>query len=106
MNDTDAMALFSTLSQKTRLKMLRALVAAGSGGMTAGRIAEAVDASPSRASFHLANMTETGLVAAEKASREVRYRVRFETLGALMTYLLEDCCAGDPTFRACCPPTS
>ena len=104
MDEPAALQLFSALSHQTRLQVLRCLVTAGSEGRTAGQIAVAVGATPSRASFHLSAMSEAGLVTATKSAREVIYSVRFETLGALITYLLEDCCAGSPELRACCPP--
>ena len=104
MDEPAALDLFSALSHQTRLQILRALVAAGPQGMTAGRIADAVGATPSRASFHLSTMADAGLVTARKSAREMLYCVRFETLGALVTYLMEDCCGGSPELRACCPP--
>lgn len=105
MEEADALKTFASLSHETRLRMLRCLVAAGPDGLLAGQVADTVGASPSRASFHLANLAETGLVTAEKSAREIRYAVRFETLAALITFVMEDCCAGSPALRACCADT-
>lgn len=104
MKEQAALSVFATLSNETRLKMLRQLVSAGPSGLSAGEIAQRAGASPSRASFHLKAMAEAGLVASERKAREIRYCVRFATLGALVTFLMEDCCAGSPELRACCPP--
>ena len=106
MNDADARAAFAALSQETRLAVLKQLVAAGGAGMTAGEIAGAVGASPSRASFHLSTLAETGLVTSERRSREIVYRVDFGAMGRLAAYLLEDCCRNDPAALACCAPDS
>ncbi|WP_422037464.1 ArsR/SmtB family transcription factor [Roseibium sp.] len=104
MNETDALAAFASISSATRLRILKRLVEAGSSGLTAGDIAEAVDATPSRTSFHLSNMSEAGLVTSSRQARRITYRIDFTTVGALMRYLLEDCCNNNATVRACCLP--
>ena len=104
MNEEEALAAFGALSHETRLRLLKTLVAAGPGGLRAGTLADAVAASPSRASFHLAALAGTGLVTAERHAREITYRVDFRRISGLVRFLLEDCCAGDPTARACCGP--
>lgn len=109
MNEQNAIAAFSALSNATRLKLLRLLVEAGPVGVTAGDLAEAIGASPSRASFHLATLSEAGLATSERQAREIRYRVSFAALGALMDFVLNDCCKGDPVVRSCCglsPPSA
>ncbi|MEM9754883.1 MAG: metalloregulator ArsR/SmtB family transcription factor [Pseudomonadota bacterium] len=102
MKDEAALAAFSALANPTRLKMVRALVAAGPSGLGAGDLAAKAGASPSRASFHLAAMAEAGLVTAERRARAVVYRADFTALGALVAFVLEDCCGGHPEVRACC----
>ena len=102
MNDTEALAALSSISSATRLRILKMLVAAGPDGLGAGDIATQVGATPSRASFHLSNMAEAGLVAFERSARHVTYRVDFETVGGLVRYLVEDCCKNAPSVRRCC----
>ena len=104
MNEEAALAAISAISSATRLRILKCLVEAGSDGLTAGEIAKAVGASPSRASFHLSNMSEAGLLASIRSARQITYRVDFEAVGALMRYILEDCCKNNATVRACCLP--
>ena len=70
--------------------------------MTAGTLADAVGASPSRASFHLSNMAKTGLILSTRQAREIRYRVNFQAIGELIRYLMEDCCGNNASVRACC----
>ena len=96
MNDATAVAAFGALAHETRLSLLKRLVAAGGAGLSAGALAEAVGASPSRASFHLSTLAETGLVTVERRAREMIYRVDFAAMGGLAAYLLEDCCRNDP----------
>lgn len=102
MDEPTALLAFAALSNGTRLKIVRALVEAGSDGLAAGDIAEVAEASPSRTSFHLAGLAEAGLVTSDRQSRSIRYRVAFTQLGALMRFVLEDCCKGNAQVRYCC----
>ncbi|MEM9437682.1 MAG: metalloregulator ArsR/SmtB family transcription factor [Pseudomonadota bacterium] len=105
--DETALSALAAISNPTRLAILRALVRAGPGGLPATAIADAVAATPSRASFHLATMAEAGLVTSERAARQITYRMDYETLGGLIRHLVEDCCGSHPTLcgcagKACC----
>lgn len=102
MNEDTAVTALSALANDSRLRLLKALVRAGPDGLPAGQIAIAIEATPSRTSFHLAALTEAGLVNSTRVARNVIYRVDFSSMGALIKYLLHDCCAGDPKVRACC----
>lgn len=102
MDEGDILSALSALAQETRLRIVRRLVRAGPQGLTAGDLAEAVGASPSRASFHLAALAEAGLIRADRVSRQIVYRADFEGLGALVGALLHECCEGHPTVLACC----
>lgn len=102
MIEADAIAALTSISNPTRLRILRMLVSAGGDGLSAGIIASSLEASPSRTSFHLSNMAEAGLVVATRQSRQIRYRINAEGIGALVKYLIEDCCSNDPKIRGCC----
>lgn len=102
MNEADTLTAFASLSNATRLRMLRELIAAGPDGLLAGELAAAVAASPSRASFHLANMSNAGLVSSCQSSREITYRADYDAIGAMINFFMNDCCAGNTTIRACC----
>ncbi|MBJ3764584.1 helix-turn-helix transcriptional regulator [Maribius pontilimi] len=102
MNSEDAAPLFGVLSNSDRLDVIRALVEAGPDGMSAGAIARKIGASPSRASFHLAALSESGFAIRERRSRSLNYCVNFKTIGALMIFLMEDCCQGSAELRNCC----
>ena len=104
MTEPDALAAFASISNETRLRILKTLVTAGPDGLPAGAVAASVGASPSRASFHLSNMADAGLVTATRNAREITYRVSFDRIGALIRYLMEDCCGNDASLRACCMP--
>jgi len=98
----DAANLFGVLSNADRLTVIRALVEAGPKGMSAGDIARKIDASPSRTSFHLNALSAAGFLQKERQSRSLNYRIDFKTIGALITFLMEDCCKGSAELRNCC----
>jgi DNA-binding transcriptional ArsR family regulator len=104
MQESQAIAAFSALSEPTRLAILRFLVTRGPEGAPAGEIGTAVGFTSSRGAFHLAALTRAGLLTSEKVSRQVIYRADFAGLGALADYLIRDCCGGDPRVVACCTP--
>lgn len=96
--------MLGALSQETRLGIIRFLVGRGSEGASAGEIAETVGAISSRASFHLSALERAGLILSERRSRQIIYRARVDSLGGLVSFLLNDCCGNDPDIRACCRP--
>ncbi len=104
MNEIQVVDALSALSQETRLRMIRYLVTKGGEGAAAGDVAEAAGASSSRASFHLNALSQAGLITPTRASRSIIYRVDFAAMGALIGYLIEDCCQNDPAVVSCCAP--
>lgn len=102
MNEDHAALLFHALANADRLKVIKALVAAGPEGLSAGEIAEALGAAPSRASFHLAALSEAGMILRERQSRSLRYSVDFTRIAALLAFLMDDCCGGNAQIKACC----
>jgi ArsR family transcriptional regulator, arsenate/arsenite/antimonite-responsive transcriptional repressor / arsenate reductase (thioredoxin) len=113
MKEHQAIQAFAALSQETRLRVVRILVKSGRDGMAAGAIAEAMAVSPSNVSFHLKELEHAGLIAAKRDARSIVYTADFEIIGALVRFLMEDCCSGHPDIcqpllntLVCCPPAS
>ena len=113
MDEKQALAAFAALSQETRLRVVRLLVAAGPAGLPAGAIGEAMDkASSSRMSFHLAHLEQAGLVTSRREGRSIIYSAAFSTLSGVIEFLMRDCCQGHPEVCApavaalarCCSP--
>ncbi len=96
MESDRAIASLSALAQEHRLALFRLLVEVGPAGMPAGRIAEALGLPNSSLSFHLAQLHRSGLIAQERQSRSLVYRADFAAIGALVAYLTENCCGGEP----------
>jgi DNA-binding transcriptional ArsR family regulator len=101
MDERQALTAFAALSQQTRLRILRHLVAAGPEGLAAGAIAERVEASASNVSFHLKDLEHAGLVSARRNGRSIIYCVEYGEISDLIRFLMEDCCSGHP--EVCLP---
>ena len=83
MNENQATVMFGAMSNNTRLGILRLLVERGTDGVTAGEIGTRVDASSSRASFHLSALENAGLCTSERRSRHIIYRANLQNLCGL-----------------------
>jgi ArsR family transcriptional regulator len=102
MNEQDALKMLGALSQEMRLHIIRFLIARGDDGAAAGEIAEAMGAISSKASFHLSALERAGLISSERQSRKIIYRAKYDNLGGLVSFMLNDCCGNHPDIRACC----
>lgn len=94
MNEAEMIEAMGALAQETRLRILRYLVTKGTLGASAGEIGEAVEASSSRASFHLSTLAKAGLIVSTRKSRSIIYRVNFQAMSGMIQYLIHDCCGG------------
>jgi DNA-binding transcriptional ArsR family regulator len=101
METSQAVAALAALAQASRLDVFRLLVQSGPEGMSAGRIAAALDLPPNTLTFHFDRLRAVGLVTVRRESRSMIYAARFEAMNALLTYLTENCCGGTNT---CAPP--
>jgi protein-tyrosine-phosphatase/DNA-binding transcriptional ArsR family regulator len=100
MDDARALEAFAALSQETRLRLVRLLVAAAPDGLAAGVLADAVASSASNVSFHLTQLERAELVRSRRESRSIIYSARLDRLGDLAAFLLRDCCGGNPDLCA------
>ncbi len=95
MNIDQAMAIFDTLSQETRLRAFRLLVKAGPEGLAAGVIGKNLDIAHNTLSFHLGHLLNNGIVTSHKQGRSVIYLANFQVVGHLIGFLVKDCCSPD-----------
>ena len=103
METNDAVIALSALAQASRLAVFRALVQAGPNGLAAGRISELTDIPPSSLSFHLKELSHAGLAVPRQEGRFVIYTAQFYTMNALLVFLTENCCGGNPCAPVCTP---
>ena len=96
MDISEASRALGALSQETRLRAFRLLVRSGTGGLAAGKIAALLDIPHNTMSTHLATLLHAGLVNSRRESRSVIYSVDFTGTRDLLSFLVEDCCQGQP----------
>ena len=113
MNEDQAVSALGALAHTQRLRVFRALVVAGSEGLTPSVLADQLDVARNSLSFHLKELAHAGLVTIEQQGRNLIYRAAYAQMDAVLGYLTENCCAGadcgqtcDPTAGSCCPPGS
>ncbi|SFL09168.1 helix-turn-helix domain-containing protein [Falsiroseomonas stagni] len=87
---------FMALGQVTRLDLMRVLLASGPSGLAAGDIAARLRVPASTLSFHLRALEQAGLVAATRLGRSLIYAPQIAALRALVAFLAEACCDGEP----------
>jgi DNA-binding transcriptional ArsR family regulator len=92
----------SALAQEHRLALFRLLVQAGPDGLAAGAIAEALGVPASSLSFHLAQLTNAGLIVQRRDGRSLIYTADYGAMNALVGFLMENCCGGG----AVCAPAA
>ena len=97
MDKKDAVAALAALAQDSRLDVFRLLVQAGTDGLPAGQIAERLGVPGNTLSFHLNQLRHAGLVTFRREGRSLIYVAEYTSMNALLAYLTENCCLGDPT---------
>lgn len=94
MEEKVAIASLAALAQPMRLRIFRALVGIGPPGMTPGVLSAMLDVPASTLSFHLKELTHSGLVTQERESRNLIYRPSIVQMNELLGYLTAHCCQG------------
>jgi len=101
-----AVTSLAALAQDSRLAIFRVLVQAGPAGLAAGRISELTGIAPSSLSFHLKELSHADMVSSQQAGRFVIYTANFSTMNALLGFLTDNCCGGNPCSPVCTPACS
>lgn len=94
MEETTAIVSLAALAQTMRLRVFRALVGAGPDGMKPGALSAMLDVPASTLSFHLKELTHSGLVTQVRESRNLIYRPSITQMNDLLGYLTAHCCQG------------
>ncbi|MBU1209645.1 MAG: metalloregulator ArsR/SmtB family transcription factor [Alphaproteobacteria bacterium] len=96
MDQHNAVQALAALAHENRLSIFRLLVRCGPSGMAAGDIARIVGIGATALSFHLKELAHAGLLRSWRDGRYVRYSVEVDGMRALLGFLTEDCCDGNP----------
>ncbi|HMO13138.1 MAG TPA: metalloregulator ArsR/SmtB family transcription factor [Pirellulaceae bacterium] len=110
METKQAVKALAALAQESRLDVFRLLVEAGTDGMSAGEISERLIIPPATMSFHLKELSATGLIEPTRSGRSLIYSLRPDVMNELLRFLIQDCCQGRPELcqpgftyiKACC----
>jgi len=103
METKEVVSALAALAQDSRLAVFRTLVQAGPAGLAAGKISELTGIPPSSLSFHLKELSHAGMVDSRQAGRFIIYTANFSTMNALLGFLTENCCGGNPCSPVCTP---
>jgi ArsR family transcriptional regulator, arsenate/arsenite/antimonite-responsive transcriptional repressor len=110
-----AISVLAALAQPTRLEIFRLLLKNEPTGITAGVIAETVEAPHNSISTHLGTLVRAGLLRASRDGRRIIYRADIEGMRSLIGFLVKDCCDGHPELcnllntgsdTSCCAPSA
>ncbi|MFN5619496.1 MAG: ArsR/SmtB family transcription factor [Brevundimonas sp.] len=112
MESSHAVAALSALAHPGRGAAFRRLVLGGPVGLAAGEVARGLGAPANTTSTLLATLTQAGLARSRRDGRSILYSADTGRMGALVAYLVADCCDGAPAVcapitealaRAACP---
>ena len=96
MESSTVVKALAALAQSSRLDIFRSLVVAGEAGLTPGALADSLGVAPNTLSFHLKELMHAELVSQERTGRHLVYRAQYERMNAVLAYLTQNCCQGQP----------
>jgi ArsR family transcriptional regulator len=99
MQETEIIPVLAALAQANRLQAFRALVVAGPEGLTPGRMAAQLALPAATLSFHLKELLSVGLISQQREGRHLIYRADFARMNAVLAYLTDNCCQGQPCLE-------
>lgn len=79
--------ILAALAQATRLEILDRVAEAGAKGVAAGEIARSIRCPASTLSFHLKELSRTGILEARPRGRFILYSLQREALDGLARYI-------------------
>lgn len=98
-NYTREANILSALAHPTRLEVFHRAVAAGTDGITAGKLAEAVGVTPSNLSAHLSILTHSGLLKMTPSGRLRIFSAEMVEVARFARFFVEECCCDHPLMK-------
>ena len=96
MENKHVIKALAALAQTNRLQIFRSLVVKGPDGLTPAVIAEQLGMPANTLSFHLKELMHADLITQERSGRNLIYRAQYDRMNAVLTYLSQNCCQGEP----------
>lgn len=84
------------LGHPGRLSVFRLLMRHAPQGVRPTEMAQSLGMKPNTLSHHLADLEQAGLIRVERDGRSLFYSVDLDGTGAILGYLITDCCRGRP----------
>ena len=92
----DATLALSSLGHEGRLSVFRLLLRMAPKGARPTEMAQTLGIKQNTLSHHLSDLEAVGLIAATRQGRSLTYTVQLGRIGALLGFLVNDCCRGRP----------
>jgi ArsR family transcriptional regulator, arsenate/arsenite/antimonite-responsive transcriptional repressor len=105
MKMTEAIGALGALASEPRLSVYRLLVKRGPDGYTPSELSQRLEVPAPTLSFHLKGLSQAGLIASRRESRNLYYSPNFERVQGLIEFLTENCCSlADDACTSTCRP--
>jgi ArsR family transcriptional regulator len=95
----------AALAQSSRLEVFRSLVVAGDTGLTPSVLSDSLGVAANTLSFHLKELLHADLISQERVGRNLVYRAQFDRMNAVLAYLTQNCCQGQPCLLVPAAPS-
>ena len=92
--------LLAALAHPGRLAVFRLITRHAPGSVRPGEMIEALQIKPNTLSVYLGTLTDAGLLVSERHGTAIHYRAALDSIGALVDFLVADCCRGRPDLCA------
>ena len=89
----DVAVRLEALGNPTRLRIYRALVRAGDGGISVGKLQARLGIAASTLSHHIKTLVTVGLLTQERQTTSLICRANYPAMHGLVEFLMEECCA-------------
>ncbi|MEQ1713178.1 MAG: metalloregulator ArsR/SmtB family transcription factor [Hyphomicrobium sp.] len=102
----DAASRLEALGNPTRLRIYRALVRAGDGGLAVGKLQTKLDVAASTLSHHLKSMLIVGLIRQERQTTTLICKANYDVMQSLVGFLVAECCSESACAPSVCAPST
>ncbi len=96
MDQSKTVLALGALAQDTRLRVFRLLIEHGVDGLPSTEIADRLGVRRNLMSSHLRLLAQAGLTTTRRNGRLIIHAVDLEATRALLRFLVQDCCRGQP----------